>query len=131
MPDNKNYRQLDVPLSRLLTQTIAQAADSTWILSVQLAPDERAGFEAAALTVDELCYRAQHALGMAGFGSRIYRQRTAIGVYTGWPDARFDTTPLILGGAEVLWFVGAASIDEVRQLIRAAEHAMVAKPALS
>jgi hypothetical protein len=125
MPDHKNDRQLDLPLNRLLTQTIAPAADNTWRLSVQLAPDERAGFETAALTVDELCYRAQHVLGMAGLGSRIYRERTAVGIYIGSPEARFDTTPLILDGAEVLWFVGTASVDEVRQLIRAGERTMV------
>jgi hypothetical protein len=86
----------------------------------------RPPLDAAAQSADELCRHAQHALGMAGFGSRIYRERTAVGIYIGSQETRFDTTPLILDGAEVLWFVGTASVDEVRQLIRAAEHAMLA-----
>ena len=128
MPNSNSRRQLDLPLNRLLAQTIAQAADNTWILSVELAPGEHAALDATVPGVDELCYRAQHALGMAGFGSRIYRERTAVGIYIGWPEARFDTTPLILDGAEVLWFVGTASVEEVRQLVRAAEGIMATEP---
>jgi hypothetical protein len=128
MPNHKNHRELDLPLNRLLTETIAQAADNTWILSVQLTPDEQAVLNAAAQSGDELCRRAQHTLGMAGFGSRIYRERTAVGVYISSPEARFDTTPLILDGAEVLWFVGTASVDEVRLLIQAAQRIMDAEP---
>ena len=128
MPNNGPQYQLHLPLNRLLTETIAHAADNTWILSVQLTPDERASLEAAAQTADELCRRAQHALGMAGLGSRIYRERMAVGIYTGSFEARFDTTPLILDGAEALWFVSTASVDEVRQLIRAAERTMVVDP---
>jgi hypothetical protein len=130
MPNYKGHHQLDLPLNRLQTQTIAQAADNTWLLSVQLTPDEHAALEAAAQSADELCRHAQHALGMASFGSRIYRERTAVGIYISSQEARFDTTPLILDGAEVLWFVGTASVEEVRQLIRAAEHVIAAKPAL-
>jgi hypothetical protein len=121
-------RQLDLPLNRLQTETIAQAAENTWLLSVQLTPDEHASLEAAAQTADDLCRRAQHALGMAGFGSRIYRERTAVGIYISSQEARFDTTPLILDGAEILWFVGTASVDEVRQLISAAESVIAVEP---
>jgi hypothetical protein len=125
MPNDTLHRRLDLRLNRLLMQTITQAGDNTWLLSVQLTPDERAALNAAVTSVDELCRLAQHALGMAGLGSRIYQERGTVGVHVGSREVRFDTTPLMLAGVEVLWFVGTASVDEVRQLIRAAEHTML------
>jgi hypothetical protein len=45
--------------------TIQAMADGTWHVTMQLAADEQAAL-ASAPTPDELCRRAQHALGLAG-----------------------------------------------------------------
>ena len=60
--------------------TIQVMADGTWHVTTQLAADEQAAL-ASALPPDVLCQRAQHALGLAGIGSRIAPDRNAIGVY--------------------------------------------------
>jgi hypothetical protein len=68
-------------VSGLPTCTIQAADNGTWHVIAQLASDEEAAFAASAPSRDDLCRRAQHALGLAGIGSRIYRERSMVGVY--------------------------------------------------
>lgn len=50
---------------------IALIADGTWQVRAQLVVDEQAELVAAAPDPTAICHRAQHALGLAGIGSRI------------------------------------------------------------
>jgi hypothetical protein len=61
--------------------TIAVTVDGTWHVMAQLTADELAALAAVVTYPDTLCERAQHALGLAGIGSRIAPDHTAIGVY--------------------------------------------------
>src|SRR5215510_10500911 len=85
--------------------TIQMARDGTWHVQVQLAADEQAALAAAVTRPDTLCQRAQHALGLAGIGSRIAPDHNAIGVYAGSLPAPDGTTPLILEGRALLCWV--------------------------
>ena len=100
--------------------TIQMAADETWHVTTQLAADEQDALTTAAPTPEALCQRAQHALGLAGIGSRIAPDRDAIGVYDPTSPAPFGTTPLILEGRPLLWAVSRASSGTIQTLIVAA-----------
>ena len=73
--------------------TITLTGDGTWHMTTQLEPDEQAALTAATPNPEALCQRAQHALGLAGIGSRIAPDRDAIGVYISTSPAPFGTTP--------------------------------------
>src|SRR6266487_3718685 len=85
--------------------TIQAMADGTWHVTTQLAADEQAALVAAALQPEVICQRAQHALGLAGIGSRIAPDRQAIGVYIPASPAPFGATPLVLDGHALLWSI--------------------------
>ena len=104
--------------------TIQVMADGTWHVTTQLVRDEEAALAATALPPDVLCQRAQHALGLAGIGSRIAPDRQAIGVYIPTSPAPFGATPLILKGRPVLWSISRAPSEAIRALIAAAIEVM-------
>ena len=104
--------------------TIQATADGIWSVTAQLAADEQAALAAAASDPDALCQRAQHALGLAGIGSRIAPNRNAIGVYVPTSPAPFGATPLVLAGRSVLWAVSHSPSEAIRALIVAATQAM-------
>src|SRR5207253_1050044 len=108
--------------------TIQALADGTWHVTTQLAADEQAALAAATPSPDVLCQRAQHALGLAGIGSRIAPDRTAIGVYIPTSPAPFGATPLILEGRPVLWVISRAPSEAIRALIVAATQVMRQSP---
>src|SRR5436190_1958593 len=76
-------------ISGLPTCTLQAAEDGIWHVVAQLAEDEEAALAAAAPSPDALCQRAQHALGLAGIGSRIDRERNTVGVYADLSGAPF------------------------------------------
>jgi hypothetical protein len=104
--------------------TIQTSGDGTWHVTSQLAADEQDALAMAVPNPEALCQRAQHALGLAGIGSRIAPDRAAIGVYVPTSPAPFSTTPLILEGRPLLWAVSRASSEGVRALIAAAIEVM-------
>jgi hypothetical protein len=99
-------------------------ADGTYFITAQLTPDEAAALATAAPSHDELCQHAQHALGLSGIGSRIERERDAIGVYAAPLRMPSGDSTLMLEGREVLWAVAHASPPTIRALISAAQAAM-------
>jgi hypothetical protein len=99
-------------------------ADGTYSITAQLAPDDMTALTAAAPSHDELCQHAQHALGLSGIGSRIERERDAIGVYAAPLRMPSGNSTLVLEGREVLWAVAHASSPAIRALISAAQAAM-------
>jgi len=108
--------------------TIQAMADGTWHVTTQLVRDEAAALAATVLPPDVLCQRAQHALGLAGIGSRIAPDRNAIGVYVPTSPAPFGATPLILEGRPVLWAISRAPSEAIRALIVAATQVMRQSP---
>jgi len=103
---------------------ISATTDGTWHVTAQLAADEQAALAAAAPSPDALCQRAQHALGLAGIGSRIERERSAIGVYAAPLRSPSGEATLVLDGREVLWWVSHATSEAIRALIAAATQAV-------
>ncbi|HEX5692730.1 MAG TPA: hypothetical protein VFX76_22110 [Roseiflexaceae bacterium] len=99
-------------------------ADGTYSITAQLTPDDAAALTVAAPSHDELCQHAQHALGLSGIGSRIERERDAIGVYAAPLRLPSGESTLMLEGREVLWAVAHASPPTIRALISAAQTAM-------
>jgi len=98
-------------------------ADGTWHVTAQLAADEQAAL-ASAPAPDELCRRAQHTLGLAGIGSRIAPDHTAIGVYAPALPVPSGVTPLVLDGRALLWSMSHAPSESIRALIAAAIEVM-------
>jgi hypothetical protein len=90
----------------------------------QLAANDVAALAAAAPSPDTLCQRAQHALGLAGIGSRIERGRNSIGVYAAPLRSPSGEATLLLDGREVLWLVSQASSEAIGALIARATLAM-------
>jgi len=118
----------DLCVDGLSPCTIQATGDGSWIVTAQLAVGEQAAFMAAALDPTALCQRAQHALGLAGIGSRIAPDRNAIGVYVPTSPAPFGATPLVLEGRSVLWAVSRAPSEAIRALIAAATQVMRHSP---
>jgi hypothetical protein len=108
--------------------TIHATADGIWHVTAQLADQDQAALASAAPSHDELCQRAQHALGLAGIGSRIERERSAIGVYAAPIRMPSGEATLVLEGREVLWSVAHATSAAIQALITAATHAMRQAP---
>ena len=100
--------------------TIALIADETWHVVAQLATDDQAALTAAVTYPDTLCQRAQHALGLAGIGSRIAPDHTAIGVYAAQLPTPASPMPLVLEGRALLCWVSRAPSESIRALIAAA-----------
>jgi len=63
----------------LPTCTIHATDNGTWHVMAQLAEDDQAALAGSAPPPDDLCRRAQHALGLAGIGSRIDREHSTVG----------------------------------------------------
>jgi hypothetical protein len=103
--------------------TIQAMADGIWSVTAQLAADERAAL-AAAPSPAALCQRAQHALGLAGIGSRIAPDQGAIGIYAAPLLAPAGATPLVLEGRALLWSISHAPPEAIRALIVAAIEVM-------
>ena len=104
--------------------TIALIADQTWHVVAQLATDDQAALTAAVTHPDTLCQRAQHALGLAGIGSRIAPDHTAIGVYAAQLPTPASPLPLVLEGRALLCWVSRAPSESIRALIAAAINVM-------
>jgi len=104
--------------------TIALIADETWHVVAQLATDDQAALTAAVTHPDTLCRRAQHALGLAGIGSRIAPDHTAIGVYAAQLPTPASPMPLVLEGRALLCWVSRAPSESIRALIAAAIDVM-------
>ena len=104
--------------------TIALIADETWHVVSQLATDDQAALAAAVTHPDTLCQRAQHALGLAGIGSRIAPDHTAIGVYAAQLPTPASPLPLVLEGRALLCWVSRAPSESIRALIAAATQVM-------
>ena len=107
---------------------IQTSSDGIWHVTTQLATEKQDALAAAAPGPEELCQRVQHALGLAGIGSRIAPDRNAIGVYVPTSPAPFSTTPLMLEGRSLLWAVSRASSAKVQALITAATLVMRVAP---
>ena len=110
----------DLVVDGLPSCTIQAMADGTWHVVAQLEPEEQAALAAAATYPDTLCQRAQHALGLAGIGSRIALDRTAIGVYVPTLPMPSGVTPLVLDGRALLCWVARAPSEAIRTLIASA-----------
>jgi hypothetical protein len=104
--------------------TIQATADGAWHVTAQLLADEQTALAAAGPGPDALCQRAQHALGLAGIGSRIASDHTAIGVYAAPLPSPAGGTPLVLESRAVLWWVSRAPSEAIRALITAAIEVM-------
>ena len=104
--------------------TIALIADETWHVVAQLATDDQAALTAAVTHPDTLCQRAQHALGLAGIGSRIAPDHTAIGVYAAQLPTPASPMPLVLEGRALLCWVSRAPSESIQALIAAAIEVM-------
>ncbi len=104
---------------------IQAAADGTWHVTAQLAADQQAALVAAAPDPAALCQRAQHALGLAGIGSRIAPDHNAIGVYAAPLFAPASVITLVLvEGRALLWSISRAPSEAIRALIVAAIEVM-------
>ena len=65
----------------------------------------------------ELCQAVQHAVGFAGFGSRIFGERGAVGVY---PTYTMVSGPmLVLEGTALLTFAAQAAPPTLKQFFQA------------
>ena len=104
--------------------TIAVTADGIWHVVAQLAADEQAALAAAATHPDTLCQRAQHALGLAGIGSRIKPDDTAIGIYAAPLPSPSGAITLVLEGRALLCWVSRAPSEAIQALIAAAIEVM-------
>ena len=108
----------------LPTCTIHATEDGTWHVVAQLTDTEQAALAAAAPSPDALCKRALHALGLAGIGSRIERERGAIGVYAAPLRSPSGAATLVLDGHAVLWWVAHATSEAIHALVDVATSAM-------
>jgi hypothetical protein len=126
--DNQRHHALPSTPQHLVVDGLPsctiQAVDGIYSITAQLSADDAAALAAAAPSHDELCQHAQHALGLSGIGSRIERERDAIGVYAAPLRLPSGESTLVLEGREVLWAVAHASPPTVRALISAAQVAM-------
>ena len=128
MADTNDRTHSSLPATAALTLrvdglppcAIQAAADGTWHVTAQLAADQQTALAAAAPDPAALCQRAQHALGLAGIGSRIAPDRNAIGLYLPTSPVPFGATPLVLDGQALLWSIAHASSESIRTLIAAA-----------
>lgn len=118
----------DLVVDGLPRYTIHMTDDGTWHVMTQLAADEQAALAVAAPSPEALCQRAQHALGLAGIGSRIEQGRNAIGVYAAPLRSPSGEATLLLDGRDVLWWVSQATPEAIRALIAAATSAMRSTP---
>lgn len=103
---------------------IQAATDGIWHVVAQLAADEQAALAAAATHPDTLCQRAQHALGLAGIGSRIEPDDNAIGIYAAPLPSPSGAITLVLEGRALLCWVSRAPSESIRALIAAAINVM-------
>jgi hypothetical protein len=104
--------------------TMTPTADGRWHVLAQLTAEEQAALTAAAPSPNALCRQAQHALGLAGIGSRIAPDHTAIGVYAAPLQSSPGAIMLVLEGHAMLWVLSRASSEAIRTLIAAATSAM-------
>lgn len=102
---------------------IQMATDGTWHVAAQFSTGEQEA-QVSALPLDVLCKRAQHALGLAGIGSRIEDDYTAIGLYAASLPSPSGQFLLVLDGRVLLGSISRASSEAIRALIAAAAQVM-------
>lgn len=100
--------------------TIARASDGMWHVTAHITVDEQAALTTAAFNSIALCQRAQHALGLAGIGSRIASDDNAIGIYAAPAPTSPGAITLMLDGRALLWLIARAPSEVIRALITAA-----------
>jgi hypothetical protein len=84
---------------------------------------------AAAQGSDVLCQRAQHALGLAGIGSRIAPNQGAISIYAAALPAPSGAITLVLEGRALLWSIARARSEAIRALIAGRSRSCAAREA--
>lgn len=99
--------------------TITPTSNGLWYLTAEAVADDQAASLATTPDPAALCRQAQHALGLAGIGSRIAPEDNAIGIYAALP-APSVVTPLVLEGRALLWTVSRAPAEALQTLIAAA-----------
>jgi hypothetical protein len=130
MSEHTSQRQASAQLPiipGLPSCTIQIATNGIWHVAAQLGTGEQEA-PVSALPLDVLCQRAQHALGLAGIGSRIEDTYTAIGVYAASLPSPSGQFLLILDGRVLLWSIAHASSEAIQALIDAAIEHMCAAP---
>src|SRR5262249_8434676 len=90
-----------------------------WHIRTQRTADEQE-ILVSAPAPEMLCQRAQHALGLAGIGSRIEDDYTAIGVYGASLPSPSGQFLLVLDGYVLLMSIARASSEAIQALIAAA-----------
>jgi len=113
----------DLVVDGLPPCTIQAMADGTWHVVAQLALNDQAALATAVTHPDTLCQRAQHALGLAGIGSRIAPDHDAISIYAAFPTSA-SATPLVLEGRALLCWISRAPSEAIQSLIAAAIEVM-------
>jgi hypothetical protein len=103
--------------------TFQMATDGTWHVAAQFGTGEQEA-QVSALSLDMLCKRAQHALGLAGIGSRIEDDYTAIGIYAASLPSPSGQFLLVLDGRVLLWSIAHAPSEVIQALIAAATQVM-------
>jgi hypothetical protein len=98
--------------------TIQIATDGIWHVAAQFGAGEQEAL-VSALPLDVLCQRAQHALGLAGIGSRIEDTYTAIGVYGASLPSPSGQFLLVLDGRVLLLSIAHAPSESIQALIAA------------
>lgn len=122
MSSPSSTRSLEISLPAF---SLRRSADGAWLLTVQITPADQAQLDAARLSSRDLCCRAQHTLGLTAIGSRIYADRSAVGVYTGDISSAWLGEPrILLDGPATLWFIAHAAPDTIRAIIHAAIRAL-------
>jgi len=102
---------------------IQMSADRTWHVTTQHTADEQEALVSAPAP-EVLCQRAQHALGLAGIGSRIEDDYTAIGVYAASLPSPSGQFLLVLDGRVLLLSIAQAPSEAIRTLITTAIEVM-------
>jgi hypothetical protein len=102
---------------------IQMATEGTWHVTAQFGTSEQEA-QVSALPLDVLCQRAQHALGLAGIGSRIEDTYTAIGVYGASLPSPSGQFLFVLDGRVLLLSIAHAPSEAIQALIAAATQVM-------
>lgn len=107
--------------------TIQMTTDGAWHIAALFDTGEQEA-QVSALPLDMLCKRAQHALGLAGIGSRIEDDYAAIGVYGASLPSPSGQFLLVLDGRVLLWSIAHASSEMIQALITTATEVMRTAP---
>lgn len=108
----------------LPTCTIQTSDDGTWHVTTQLATEQQDTLATSVPSPQALCQRAQHALGLAGIGSRIEDDYTAVGVYAASVSSSSGQFLLMLDGRALLFSIAQAPSESIQALMAAAVAVM-------